>query len=140
MALISVVIDTNVVVSGIAYPASVPGRLLAAWRGGRIRMVTSRYIVDEVARVLPRLAHAGLSASQARDLADSFLVLADVVQPADCSEPALRDPGDSAVLGTLIAAGADWLVTGDHDLLVLADRYAILDPAAFWVRFGSAVA
>ena len=32
------------------------------------------------------------------------------------------------VLGTLIAAKADYLITGDDDLLVLADRYSIVTP------------
>lgn len=32
MAGLAVVLDTNVLLSGLAYPASVPGRLIAAWR------------------------------------------------------------------------------------------------------------
>ena len=34
----------------------------------------------------------------------------------------------------LIAAGADCLVSGDKDLLALADRYPILTPADFCAR------
>jgi predicted nucleic acid-binding protein len=33
---LAVVLDTNVLLSGLAYPASVPGRLLAAWRSGAL--------------------------------------------------------------------------------------------------------
>ena len=43
----------------------------------------------------------------------------------------LRDPNDVPILATLIAAGADCLVSGDKDLLAEADRYAILTPADF---------
>lgn len=68
MALNSVVIDTNVIVSGIAYPGSNPGRLLAAWRAQRLNLVVSHFIVDEVARVLPGLAKSGLTKAEARDL------------------------------------------------------------------------
>ncbi len=32
MAGLAVVLDTNVLLSGLAYPASVPGRLITAWR------------------------------------------------------------------------------------------------------------
>ena len=35
------------------------------------------------------------------------------------------------ILATLVAAGADFLITGDGDLLALRDRYAILPPAEF---------
>ena len=31
-----VVLDTNVLVSGLAYPASVPGRILSAWKQGAL--------------------------------------------------------------------------------------------------------
>ena len=33
---LAVGLDTNVLLSGLAYPASVPGRLLAAWRSGAL--------------------------------------------------------------------------------------------------------
>jgi len=131
-----VVIDTNVIVSGIAYPESIPGKILAAWRSGRLQLVVSHFIVDEIARVLPRLSKAGLTLEEAQDLADSFLFLAQVVDPTEPDEPRLRDPKDLPVLGTLIASDADRLITGDNDLLVLADRYPIMAPADFWKRFG----
>ncbi len=39
------------------------------------------------------------------------------------------------MLATLVAGQADWLVTGDADLLVLAKQFPILTPAAFVERF-----
>ena len=42
-----------------------------------------------------------------------------------------RDAKDNMVLATLLASQADCLVTGDADLLALADRYPILTPADF---------
>lgn len=136
MAGFRVVLDTNVLVSGLAYPASVPGRIVGAWRSGSLDLVLSRYILDEMARVLPRLPRVALSAGDIRDLADSFMFLADIVEPAAIDEPGLGDRADGPILGTLIAAGARYLITGDKDLLALADRYPILTPAAFWDRHG----
>jgi hypothetical protein len=52
-----VLLDTNVLLSGIAYPASVPGKILAAWRHGAIDVLLSDCILEELRRVLPRLAH-----------------------------------------------------------------------------------
>ena len=43
--------------SGLAYPASIPGKILDDWRQGSIEVWVSTYILDEVRRVLPRLAH-----------------------------------------------------------------------------------
>ena len=51
-----VVLDTNVLLSGIAYPGSFPGKILMAWRHGSVEVVLSTFILDELRRVLPRLA------------------------------------------------------------------------------------
>ena len=44
--------QTNVLLSGIAYPGSVPGQILKAWRLGSIEVVLSPFILDELRRVL----------------------------------------------------------------------------------------
>ena len=137
MARLRVVVDTNVLVSGIACPESVPGRILRAWQEGAVALVLSRYILDEMKRVLPRLKRVALTASEIEDLADSFLFMAEIVEPVATGETALRDRADEAVLGTLLAGNANYLVTGDKDLLALAGAYPILTPAGFWERHGS---
>jgi len=132
-----VVLDTNVIVSGLAYPGSIPGRIVGAWLQGGLSVVLSRYILDEMVRVLPRLQRIQLSPAEIRDLADSFIFMAEIVEPSGKMEKALRDRKDAPVLGTLHAAQADYLITGDKDLLVLAGRYPIVTSAAFWERHGS---
>ena len=138
MANLRVVLDTNVLLSGIAYPASIPGKIMAAWRHGSIEVVLSNFILDELRRVLPRLqSRHGLNRSEINDLVDSLALLAETAEPeAGLPEAALRDANDQPVLDTLLAArsgsGASYLVTGDKDLLALADRYPIVAPARFW--------
>ena len=129
-----VVLDTNVLVSGIAYPESVSGRIVRVWRQGGLDVVLSRYILDEMSRVLPHLNRVGLSASEVRDLVDSFMFLADIVEPDGEQDAGLRDAADLQVLATLRASRADYLITGDKDLLALAEKYPIVTPATFWER------
>lgn len=136
MAGLRVVLDTNVLVSGLAYPIGIPGRILNAWHQGGLSVVLSRYILDEVVRVLPRLSRIQLNESEIRDLADSFMLMAEIVDPGATSDDTLRDPADQQVLATLLTADAGYLITGDKDLLALADRYPIVTPAAFWQRHG----
>lgn len=136
-----VVLDTNVLLSGIAFPGSVPGKILAAWRQGAVDVVLSDFILEELRRVLPRLASRhGLSAIDMDELVDILFIQASVVAPNPTMEPSLRDPQDQPVLGTLLAAQLEnpdvCLITGDKDLLVLAPPYAILTPADFWARYG----
>src|SRR5260370_26258982 len=131
-----VVLYTNVLVSGWAYRGSVPGRIVSVWRQGGLDVVLSRYILDEMSRVLPRLKRIGLSAGEIRDLVDSFMFLADMVEPDGGRDESLRDAADQQVLGTLLASRADYLITGDKELLALAEKYPIVTPAMFWERHG----
>ncbi len=137
MAARRVVLDTNVLVSGLAYPGSVPGRIVAAWRQGGLDVVLSHYILDELQRVLPRLPRVAMTAAEIRDLVDSLMFQADIVEPAGALDDTLRDHADQPVLQTLLAAKAQYLLTGDKDLLALADRYPIVTPADFWARYGT---
>lgn len=137
MGRLRVVLDTNVLVSGLAYPGSIPGRIVGAWRQGGLEVALSRFLMEELVRVLPRLNRLQMGPEAIRDLADSLWFLADVVELEESTEAALRDPNDQPVLQTLLSSNAQYLVTGDKDLLVLADRYPILTPAEFWDRHGS---
>jgi putative PIN family toxin of toxin-antitoxin system len=137
VASLRVVLDTNVILSGLAYPGSVPGRIVGAWRQGAIDVVLSRHLLDELARVLPRLNHRlNWREADFADLIDILAFQADLVEPEPVSEDAVRDPADLPVLGTLLASRADYLVTGDRDLLALADHFPIITPAEFWARHG----
>jgi putative PIN family toxin of toxin-antitoxin system len=118
MAGLRVVLDTKVLVSGLAYPGSVPGHIVTLWLHGSLDVVLSRYILDETARVLPRLSRIQLSDNENRDLIDSLMFLADVIEPDAQQDADLRDVADQQVLATLRASQADYLITGDRDLLL----------------------
>lgn len=131
------VLDTNVLLSGIAYPRGVPGKILGAWRNGSVEVLLSAYILAELRRVLPRLAHRhGLSAAEVEDLVDALSLQAELLEPSPSADPDLRDVADAPVLSTLLqglqTAGVHYLITGDKDLLALAERYPIITPADFW--------
>ena len=69
---------------------------------------------------------------------DRYLLLlrffAEVVDVAKVSASVPRDHADEAVLATLLASSADYLVTGDDDLLSRRESYPIIIPAEFWQR------
>jgi len=141
MAGLAVVLDTNVLLSGLAYPASVPGRLIAAWRFGALEVVLSEFILAELRRTLPRLVHRhGLTPEAIDDLIETMAILAELVEPEAVEESDLTDLDDLPVLGTLLAALrlglAQTLVTGDKALLSLQDCYPIRTPAEFWKAHG----
>jgi putative PIN family toxin of toxin-antitoxin system len=59
-----------------------------------------------------------------------------LVEPRPLERPVCRDRDDDVVVATAVAAAADFIVTGDHDLLVLGtyERVAILPPREFLHR------
>jgi predicted nucleic acid-binding protein len=54
---VRIVLDTNVLVSGIFF-GGLPGRLLDAWADGRLELVLSPAILDEYLRVCERIAES----------------------------------------------------------------------------------
>lgn len=121
----SAVLDTNVIVSGLIVPKSKPGRLIAAWERNVFHLVTSDFLLHEVELVLKRpifinkysLKEALIDEFVARIAHRSFLI--KKVKPYDI---ALRDPQDLIVLATALDGEADFLVTGDKDLLTVKQK------------------
>lgn len=137
MAQLNIVFDTHVLLSGIAYPNSIPGKIIAAWRNGGIEVVLSHFILNELQRVLPKLNHRlGWAQQEIQDFIDSLAFLVNLVEPLPTDEINLQDRADQPVLGTLLASKVNYLVTGDKDLLALANRYPIITPAEFWQLHG----
>jgi len=133
MIKLRIVLDTNVLLSGTAYPHSIPGKIVNAWRSGSIEVVLSEYILDELKRVLPRLNHRlNWTDQEIQEYVDSLAIISDMVTPISFEEQELRDFADRPVLETLLASTAAYLVTGDKDLLSLADKYSVVTPAEFW--------
>ena len=136
-----VVLDTNVLVSALLFKGGPPARLLAAWRLGAFELLVSDYLIEELGRTMLRLAarHQQRPADL-NDFLDTLrlrcaLIPLDHAALIQATASGLRDPDDLPTLALLIGAGADFLVTGDKDLLALKQAYPILSPDAFESRF-----
>jgi putative PIN family toxin of toxin-antitoxin system len=133
-----VVLDTNVLVSALLKRDSVPGRLLQAVWDSTLDLVLSDALLTELRDVLrypkirKRLAANAVDVELFLELLPFFTIQVDL---SGIRVPRPRDAADAMVLATFVAGQAEWLVSGDEDLLVLADQYPILTPAAFVARF-----
>ncbi len=65
------------------------------------------------------------SPNEIRDLIDSLMFLADIVEPDAKQDADLRDVAGQQVLATLRVLRADYLITGDKDSLAFAKWIAI---------------
>ena len=132
MTVPRVVLDTNVLVSALLFPASRISWLREAWRSGVVVPLASGDTTRELIRVLsyPKFR---LTADERDDLLADYLPWCETVavsEPPDT--PHCRDPFDRAFLELALAGGADALITGDDDVLSLAPAFPvpILSPNA----------
>ena len=129
-----VVLDTNILVSGLMHPASTPGRIIAPWSEAQFDVVSSHEQLTEIGRVLayPKIRRIlKWDDQRIEQFIKRLYIRVEVAEPESTGVEALRDPDDAPILGALVAAEADLLVTGDRDLLALSDRYPIETPAEF---------
>ena len=122
------VLDTNVAVSALLWRGT-SNRLFSAIRGRPdAQLFTSAALLHELADVLnrpfaiKRLALIGLSV---REVLIDYALTVDVVSPASIPSVVGTDPDDDYVIAAAVAAHADLLVSGDDDVLRLADHQGI---------------
>ncbi|HNW03623.1 MAG TPA: putative toxin-antitoxin system toxin component, PIN family [Burkholderiaceae bacterium] len=123
-APLRVVLDTNIVLSALVFGGGAAGRLRVAWQQGAVLPLASTATVQELVRVLayPKFR---LSGQEQEELLADYLPYAQTVripQPPP-SVPSCRDPLDAPFMHLAVTGRADVLVSGDRDLLVLADEF-----------------
>lgn len=129
-----VVLDTNVLLSGLMFPEGTPGRIVAAWSAARFDVALSLDQLAEIGRVLeyPKIRQQlGWNNEQIESFIKQLYIRAEVIELGAIELVVPRDPADAPILATFVVAKADVLVTGDADLLALRDRYRIETPAEF---------
>jgi len=119
---VRLLLDTNIIVSGLLSPKGAPGMLVRAWLDGRYDLVTSEEQLDELRRVLG-YEHLKplINPAQARDFVenvDALAIMAVDLPTLDVSP----DPDDNVILATAVAGDAEAVVSGDKsDVLSLGD-------------------
>jgi len=131
-----IVLDTNVIASGVITPAGPPGTILIAWKDRRLDLIVSPSLLQEVADILrrPKIARTyGLSTDTVAGILDLLDSQALRVPGRLRIPPTARDPRDDHILACAVEGHADYVVTGDCDLLDLGRFRDILivSPAAF---------
>jgi putative PIN family toxin of toxin-antitoxin system len=121
--MLRVVIDTNVIVSGILSRKRAPAELLNAWRLRRFLLLSSPTIVAEVRAVLryPRIRKKYPPSDEEIDQTITLLEHDALLVPggADVTGSVAADPRDEMFLACTVDGQADVIVSGDHHLLDL---------------------
>ncbi len=125
---LGVVIDTNVWISGLLTRVGPPGQVTRQVVRTR-QPVFSTQTFEELEQRLwrPRFDRY-ISLEQRKELLADIESVASwvVVSPAIAAQKFCRDPTDDKFIHAALATEPAWLVTGDKDLLVLADSLSPL--------------
>ncbi len=117
-----VVIDTNLVLSALVFSGSQTARLRHLWQADDLRPLVSRVTVAELIRALAYPKFKLTAVEQHELLADYLPYCETVTVPNPPPRtPECRDPADVPFLELALAGEAEALVTGDEDLLTLAE-------------------
>jgi putative PIN family toxin of toxin-antitoxin system len=136
-----VVLDTNIWVSAIIW-GGIPDEIISLQEQRKIEIASSRKLLSELEntfnkkKIQTKLEVLQLTTSSAFSLVYESV---NIYSIEELIVPELRDPDDTIVLATAIAANTEVIITGDRDLLILKEyqNMPILTATDFFGRYFS---
>ena len=133
------VIDTNIIIRALIKPKGTVGPVLDRLRDGDYTAVYSEPLLEEM---LAKLALSRIrdkyhvTEEQVADLLSLLALRGEWVKP-ERTVHVCREPGDDVVIEAALAGGAEWVVTGDEDLLILErfETVRFVTPCTFLSAF-----
>ena len=128
--MFKVVLDTNVIVSGLNFPGSKPARVFDLAIEGEIENITSEHIITEVRNILIR--KFSWKPAEAEDAGTLLGFFSRVVKPKKGFKIISHEP-DNRILECAVAGKASVIISGDHHLTDLENYQGIqiVKPAEF---------
>ena len=119
-----VIVDTNVLISGIFFSGP-PFEILKAWGDGSIEIILSSEIADEYIRVAKTLTSRFPLVNVDRIL---FLVVthSNMIEVQPITHQVCEDPDDDKFLSCALASGCKVIVSGDKHLLKASGYQGII--------------
>lgn len=133
--MIRAVVDTNILIRALLKPQGSVGPVLTRLRDGDYVLLYAEPLLNEMVTTLtlPRIRNKyHLTDDDVETVLALVLLRGEPVAP-ERRIMASRDPKDNIVLEVAVAGRADYIVTGDDDLLVLHpfENISIVRPAEF---------
>ncbi len=115
--MVRIVLDTNILVSGLLHNGK-PRRLLDLAVNGNLELVSSTEMIKELSEVLSR-DKFGLSKGEQIVMADFVIRLSKITVLKSKFKAVKEDPDDDIVINTAYDGDAEYIVTGDRAILSL---------------------
>lgn len=115
-AAIKIVLDTNVLISSLLFKGELAG-VVHLWKKGRIIPIFSRDTFDEVMTVLEYPKFSLTEREIKVIIEEEVLPYFEVIEVTDKIKGICRDAADDKFIACAVSASADFIVSGDNDLL-----------------------
>lgn len=129
-----IVVDTNVVISGVFFGGA-PRRVIEAVATGEIRALASAEITEEYSETVQEMIERK-QGNIRQNILTLFLSKLDMIEPRTKVEVS-RDPDDDKFISCAVDGKALYIVSGDLDLLDIGtyDGIEIIKAADFCERY-----
>jgi putative PIN family toxin of toxin-antitoxin system len=129
---VRVVLDVNVIVSGVLSSSGAPARALQLWIDGAVEVVVSPKLLVELERTLgyPKIARR-INPADAASLIELLTRGTTVVNDPTVELPVRSADPDDDYLIALAWATSSIIVSGDRHLLTLSNSIPVRSPGAF---------
>ena len=131
-----VVIDTNVLISGIIQKSGFPFKVIKLWEDEKFVLITSAATIEEAGRVLnyPKIRKKyKLTDDDIKSSITNLLRYSIVVEDPPQINAVKEDHEDNKILAAAVAGKADYIISGDAHLLDLKsyEGIEIVTPKGF---------
>ena len=114
------VIDTNIFISALL-GSSNAGRIIDKFTGGKFDLIISKDILDELIEVISRKKFSNIFRPEdVKKLISLLEADAKITTTGRKISSACKDPKDHIVLACAVEGNADYIITGDSDLLEIS--------------------
>jgi putative PIN family toxin of toxin-antitoxin system len=132
-----VVVDTNVIISGLRNPVTAPYQVMKRWRQAEIELLSSEATRQELERVLnyPKVRNLiRLSDEEVQQFLSLYRERTSHIEVVVAVDEVATDPTDTIFLSLAAAGSARYIVTGDTKHLLPLKSYRgieIVSPTTF---------
>jgi putative PIN family toxin of toxin-antitoxin system len=122
---VTIVVDTNVVVSAAFWPKSEDRRCFVLLARRKCRLAVTEVILDEYRALAVRIGHRECPDRDPTPFLDWIERVALLVEPSPLGKRRSRDVKDDPFLACALACRAEFIVTKDKDLLALRKPFGV---------------
>ena len=132
-----IVLDTNILISGVISPNSNAGKVIQEWQKNSFEIITSLELLEEIKQVLkyPKIVKiTNWDLKKIEEYIEYLHFFTNIVDISKVKYHFEQDPCDNHIIETYIAGKCDYLITGDQAILSLKNEFNVISLENFLTK------